>query len=319
MGRSKVIKRLAACTALAACVLLLASCPLDLRSYVEWLKTRDTLIPIEEIFIASAGDNYQMGDGFIGPNPTRRQYLTYSFVMGKYEITNAQFKVFMDQGGYATPDYWTSAGWSWLVGMWPSAANRKPERWDDPIYNSPAQPVVGISWHEAVAYCNWRSTQEGLTVAYNLSNGSIITTADGYRLPTLVEREYAAAKGDSGSSERIWPWGDTMPDSSRAVFSTTATMAVGSKSPAGDTPQGLVDMSGNAVEWCSDNGWVPDDDAVDAYQCFDINGATPMIMRGGAYSSAGSDELRNSNNMTMASALPGERWQWFGFRTVRRQ
>jgi formylglycine-generating enzyme required for sulfatase activity len=164
VGRSKVTRRIAASGAVAAFVLLLASCPLDLRGYVEWLKTRDTLIPIEEIWIASAGDDYEMGDGFIGPNPTRRQYLTYNFLMGKYEVTNAQFKVFMDQGGYTTPDYWTSPGWSWLVGMWPAPAGRKPLCWDDPIFNAPSQPVVGISWHEAVAYCNWRSTQEGLTV-----------------------------------------------------------------------------------------------------------------------------------------------------------
>jgi formylglycine-generating enzyme required for sulfatase activity len=318
VGRSEVTRRIAACAAVVVFFLLLAGCPLDLRSYVEWLKTRDALIPIEEILITSAGDSYQMGDGFIGPNPTRRQYLTYDFVMSKYEITNAQFKVFMDQGGYTTQGYWTNAGWSWLQMNVATVSNR-PDMWLDSLFNSPAQPVVGVSWHEAVAYCNWRSEQEGLVVAYDRSTGAIIATADGYRLPTLVEREYAAAKGDSSSSERLYPWGDEVPYSLTAVFSTTATMAVGSKSPAGDTPQGLADMSGNAVEWCSDNAWLPLEGAVDAYYFFDAGGATSIIMRGGAYGSVASDELRNANNMTMATATPGERLPWFGFRTVRRQ
>jgi formylglycine-generating enzyme required for sulfatase activity len=315
VGRSKVTRRIAACGAVAAFVLLLASCPLDLRTYVEWLKTRDTLIPIEEIWIASAGDDYEMGDGMYGPSPTATQNLTYSFLMGKYEVTNAQFKVFMDQRGYTTPDYWTTAGWGWLQANLAIVAGR-PAFWTDDRYNSPQQPVVGISWHEAIAYCNWRSTQEGLTVAYNLSTGSIVTTANGYRLPTLVEREYAAAKGDTSSNERIWPWGDTVANSSLVVFSTSATMAVGSKSPAGDTPQGLADMSGNAIEWCSDNsGWMPVDGAVDAYYFVDGGGASNMIMCGGAFSSASSDDFRNSYTV---SASPGSRFAAYGFRTVRR-
>jgi formylglycine-generating enzyme required for sulfatase activity len=301
-------------------VLALASCPLDLRGYVEWLKVRDLLIPIEEILIASAGDSFQMGDGFIGPNPTRRQNLTYSFRMSKYEITNAQFKVFVDQGGYTTQSYWTNAGWAWLVGMWPAPAGRMPARWTDPVFNAPDQPVVGVSWYEAVAFCNWRSEKEGLTVAYDLSNGKIIASANGYRLPTLVEREYAAAKGEPGAAERIWPYGDSIPDSSKAVYLAASTLAVGSKSPAGDTPQGLADMSGNAVEWCSDNVWVLIlDNTTDWYYLDDTGGATSMIMRGGAWSTTSTDELRNANDMSMAAALPGDRASWFGFRTVRRQ
>ena len=63
------MKRIAACSAVAAFALLLVSCPLDLRSYVEWLKARDTLIPIDEILIASAGDSFGMGDGPLTAEP----------------------------------------------------------------------------------------------------------------------------------------------------------------------------------------------------------------------------------------------------------
>lgn len=85
--------------------------------------------------------------------------------MGKYPVTNHQFARFVDAGGYDRQVYWSDAGWQWRTGAYatpgrgflpphwimlrPSAKCDRPYRWDDPHWNSPLFPVVGLSWFEA--------------------------------------------------------------------------------------------------------------------------------------------------------------------------
>ncbi len=75
-----------------------------------------------------------------------------------------------------------------LEEWYPSGRQAQPAYWNDDVYNNPAQPVVGISWYEARAYCAWLSVQTGLPV----------------RLPTKAEWE-AAARGAEG---RRYAYGD---------------------------------------------------------------------------------------------------------------
>jgi formylglycine-generating enzyme required for sulfatase activity len=201
------------------------------------------------IAVAAAGDSFNMGDDTFGPNPPtgRSETISTNYNMSKYEITNAEFAQFIADGGYSTQSYWTTNGWTQKT----SGAWIQPGYWIDSNFNSANQPVVGVSWYEAVAFCNWRSVKEGLTPAYN-SSGQASLSANGYRLPTEVEWEYAAAKGASGQGERIYAYASTW-DWNKVVCNTTKTADVGSKSTAGDTPQGLADMCGNVWEWCSDN------------------------------------------------------------------
>ncbi len=307
------MKRIAARATVGVFLLLLVSCPLDLRSYVEWLKTRDTLIPIEEIPIASSGDSFGMGTS---PTETTQRF-TYDCLMSKYEITNAQFQKFIDDGGYADSYYWTDRGWTYITGMIPDPANRVPARWADADFSEPQKPVVGISWYEAVAYCNWRSVREALGKAYDAS-GRLDLTAQGYRLPTEVEWEYAASKGEPNVVEWDYAYGPTA-DGTKSVCSDVIRPApeiVGSRSAAGgDTRQGLCDMSGNVFEWCGDHAQAPTG-ATDRYVFF-LGGDDPLlpvVRRGGGYLS-----LYNYNVTSSDSSTPDTRSDDIGFRTVRRQ
>ncbi|MEI6179969.1 MAG: bifunctional serine/threonine-protein kinase/formylglycine-generating enzyme family protein [Chloroflexales bacterium] len=148
--------------------------------------------------------------------------------IGKTEVTNAQFRPFVDGDGYTNQAYWTAAGWAWR-----QAENiTQPACWDDAAFNGATQPVVCVSWFEAVAYCRWLSTQTGIE----------------FRLPSEAEWEKAAR----GSNGLIYPWGNTWDASlvNSSESGLNKTMPVGSY-PKGASPSGALDMAGNVWEWCA--------------------------------------------------------------------
>jgi formylglycine-generating enzyme required for sulfatase activity len=202
--------------------------------------TTDTLLALTMLSIVASGDSFTMGDCTWGPGVS--QTLSSNYRLGTYEVTNAQFAQFISDGGYTTSAYWTTNGWAQKE----SQGWVQPAYWTDANFNGSDQPVVGVSWYEAVAFCNWRTVQESLVKAYD-NTGLATLSATGYRLPTEGEWEYAAAKGASGQAEGLFAWGDTW-DSAKAVSGVTHPAAVGSMSPDGDTPQGLCDMTGNNRE-----------------------------------------------------------------------
>ena len=107
-----------------------------------------------------------------------------------------------------------------------------PPDWNKPEFSDPQQPVVSVSWFDAVAYCDWLSE----------------TTGKRFRLPTEAEWEYAARGGTGG---KLYPWGDEPPQS---LLHYAERWLTGPESVAQDPPNGfgLYDMCANVHEWCSD-------------------------------------------------------------------
>ena len=145
------------------------------------------------------------------------------FWIDKTEVTNEQYRKFMEAGGYQKEEYWDSKGWSWVQ----DNHIAQPLFWEDPRYNDPKQPVVGVSWFEASAYAKWA----------------------GKRLPTEYEWEAAAR----GTDKRQWPWGSEWDKTRADSYDGSAgkPVPVGSY-PAGASPYGVLDMAGNVWEWTAD-------------------------------------------------------------------
>jgi formylglycine-generating enzyme required for sulfatase activity len=177
------------------------------------------------------------------------------FAIGKYPITNAEYRLFWEAKGYENKDYWSDDGWRWRQGQleadlsiydkeirkqvedWlkrrPAEKRHQPFFWDDPQWNADNLPVVGVTWYEAEAYGKWLRAMTG----------------ERYRLPTEAEWEKAAR----GPQNSLWPWGDEWEsnkcNSEESKFGGTTPVGM---YPDGTYPNGPLDMVGNVWEWCAD-------------------------------------------------------------------
>ncbi len=213
------------------------------------------------------------------------------FIMDKYEITVALYRDFLEEMGYA----------------------QRPSSLDDPILGLDSRPIVGVTYIEALLYCAWRTEKEGLS------------SEQAYRLPTEAEWEYAArgTKRQSGDRPYTWPWGATNPilplgeifanflGSNIDGYDKTAPVA---EFEAGVSPWGIMNLAGNAAEWCMD--WYdpeyysdsPDEDPTGP------ESGTMRVIRGGSYRS----EARDIRCAARDSLDPEERSDMVGFRCARK-
>ncbi len=152
------------------------------------------------------------------------------YSIARYPLTNAQFARFIEAGGYRERRWWTEAGWSRRE----KAGWTEPRYWRDVKWNGAEQPVVGVSWYEAVAFCLWLSEATGERIM----------------LPTEEQWQYAA-QGDDG---RAYPWGDDWDcqrcNNSVSPCDSNGTTPVTHYEGKGDSYFGVVDMAGNVWEWC---------------------------------------------------------------------
>jgi len=202
-------------------------------------------------------------EGHPGERPRHRVWLD-AFAIACAPITNREYARFLESTG-APPPPW----------------------WHDPRFADPDQPVVGVSWFEAVQYCDWLSGHDRRR----------------YRLPTEAEWEKAAR---GGLPDARYPWGSERPTADRLERPPRVA----------DTPAnafGLVALSGVCHEWCMD--W--EDEAYYAMspeRCPQGPGhGSRRISRGGAW--------RHQDPWSpvahRSSLPPGLRYSDYGFRVVQ--
>jgi uncharacterized membrane protein YciS (DUF1049 family) len=192
-----------------------------------------------------------------------------TYKMSRYPVTNTQFQAFVVDGGYENDEWWEGL--------------QKPEAIHESWWKESNRPVEEVDWYESIAFCRWLSAKTGQEI----------------RLPTEQEWEKAAR----GTDGREYPWGNEF-ESGRcnAEYKLQETSAVGIY-PQGQSPYGLMDMSGNVWEWCLNQYGKPE--VIEP----DLAGVG-RVVRGGSWSFKGGGcrsaiRLRNG---------PGDRIFNLGFR-----
>lgn len=210
--------------------------------------------------------------------------ITRPFYIGTHEVTNGQFRKFR------------SSHRSGIVGQHTLDLDN--------------QPVVNVTWEDAVQFCNWLSEQEGLKPAYERKGSTYVAVnpmTNGYRLPTDAEWEWAARHQPDGGLRR-YPWGEALPVAAQSgnYADSNARLLVQNvipeyddgfavSAPVGKFPPnalGLYDIGGNVAEWVHDYySVVPTSNEV-AVDPMGPSEGTQHVIRGSSWRSSSVTELR---------------------------
>ena len=223
---------------------------------------------LPEGFVLISAGTFQMGStaGNASDKPVHEVTITKDYYMGKYEVTQAEYEKYCNYGEDK-----------------PSSSYGDGDNY----------PAYYVSWYDALVYCNKRSIDEGLTPCYSISGNrdpskweTVPTSsnstwnaaecdwnANGYRLPTEAEWEYAARAGDDTVSSLTWAGTNSSSNLGEYAWydanSNSTTHEVGTKAA---NAFGLYDMSGNVWEWCWDSdGTTSGSNRVMRGGCWDSN------------------------------------------------
>ena len=249
---------------------------------------RGLAVNIPQMVLVNGG-SFQMGDtfgdGYDWEKPVRQVTLTNDFYIGKYEVTQKEYKSLMETN--------------------PSS------------FSGDNLPVDNVTWFDAIKYCNTLSRKENLAIAYNENTGDLldlngnvttdITQVKGYRLPIEAEWEYAE-KGGNKSRDYKYS-GSNNIDEVAWYKGSKKTHEVGLKKA---NELGLYDMSGNVWEWCTDwYGRYKLSSLTNPYILY--NSAYQRVLRGGSW-------LDNGCYARVSfrySKIPSSSDNSLGFRIVR--
>jgi formylglycine-generating enzyme required for sulfatase activity len=259
-------------------------------------------------FVQIPGGTFTMGSPPSEPghqsNEVQHNVTVSSFYMSRYEVTVGDFRRFVNTTGHRTTAEIYGGGYVWSGSTWEIKSGIS---WRNPHFTQgDNHPVVLVSWYDTVEYCNWLSRQEGLTPAYTISGPNVIwnRNANGYRLPTEAEWEYACRAGTSTPFHT----GNNIT-TSQANYNRGQTWAVGSGAL---NAWGLYDIHGNANEWCWD--WYGDYSSSSQTDPVGPSSGVYRIDRGGTWLHGTSIGLRSSIRY---SAYPLDRFYDLGFRLAR--
>ncbi len=253
-------------------------------------------IPAGSFLMGNSGVGDDAAYGYSNELPQHSVYLS-GYWIGKCEVTRGEYRQFMNAGGYSNPAYWSTDGWNWRA----DNSRTEPDYWaanqdwwgGQPFTQTDNHPVVGVTYHEAEAFCNWA----------------------GGHLPTEAQWEKAARW--TGSYPNVYPWGNTWDvekcndyyDTNPAGggYQRCQTAPVGSY-PSGASPYGLQDMAGNVWEWCQD--WFKSYPG--SSSPFDKTNSL-RVARGGGWHNP--DYFRCAHRASGCD--PAGRWATVGFRIAR--
>lgn len=235
------------------------------------------VVPLPRFVSVPAG-SLLMGshDGQDDERPVHRVWVD-GFEIGEHPVTRIEYAGFLE-----------------------STDRVAPRDWSSPTFSDPSQPVVGVDWHDAVAYCGWlmehlrRQSDTDLAIC---------------RLPTEAEWEHAARGGRDGES---YPWGTAIPawvpNGGRGPLPAPWPVTLGEPNAFG-----LYGIAGNIHEWCAD--W-HSREYYTGSPASNPTGPTEGLRRasrGGAWRHA----LTMSRSAARSKLDPSFRYTDYGFRVVR--